>query len=200
MTVSTYSMVHIVWHWKRFCTVEGEETKNLFLQRNWKHLSSVCVRFDPLLNSRCRGSDVKHGRQSPACEVPVLIRLSCPWVVEVKLVRWFAAGWWQTTFFSAASSQWHKIVSWFRGGRLHQGTRNLVLCCRPLRVWPCTDLTLPSFKGPRHGSPALHKRDVSRTSRWQSTQELPYQLDKGILSFNLLFLQGKVRRWDVNQN
>lgn len=51
-------------------------------------------------------------------------------------------------------------------------------------------LLLGWFEGPWRAEPALHSRDVSRTSRWLSPRELPYLPDKdyiplgGILALN----------------
>lgn len=70
-------------------------------------------------------------------------------------------------------------------------------------LWPCISHTLPFlfsllgwFEGPRRAVPVLQSCDVSCTSRWQSTRELPYLTDKdysllwGIFVLNSFFSKG----------
>lgn len=196
MTLPIYYVVRIVWHWKWFCDDAGRGNKKIFLQRNWKHLSTVCVRFDPFLNRRCRGFDVKGGRQSPACEVPVSICLSCPRLLEVRPVRWFAAGWWQAAFFGAASSQWHKIVSWFWGGVVTSRNTELGFALPGPSVY---DLA-PISPSPLFLEPSTWLACTSWTWRQPHLKvtEQPYQIDKdgsampgSVSLFNLLFLKGE---------
>lgn len=137
----------------------------------------------------------------PACDVSLLISL-CPWVVEVMLVRWLVlddSEWpcsplQPLSFLGGGvrlSCDLRATFLYLRGfslggglylGKDHRSLSLFVYLSLSLTLYqshlPFLFSLLGWFEGPWRVVTVLQSRDVSCTSRWQSTGEPPYLTDK----------------------
>lgn len=132
--------------------------------------------------------------QYPACDVPLWICLSCPWLGEVMLVRCsIVDDGKQPSSSLPPSAAPQRQGSGMRSSCDSRVTSRITEASPPLLVCLAPDLVsvththppptilfalLGRFEGPWRGAPVLRSHDVSCTSRWQSTGEPPYLVDK----------------------